>query len=206
MSSSNHRVRRATLDDRSALKALWESMRFTEPDLDKRLTEFQVVEDPDGKLVGALALQLSAKHGRIYGEGFTDFALADQLRPLFWERLQSLALNHGLVRLWTQEHAPFWKQCGLLPADAKSLEKLPPAWGGASASWFTIQLRDETAVLSVDKEFELFREAEKRRIQNALRYAKTIKIAATVIAIILALFVVVAAIRLFQQNPQMLGR
>jgi len=207
MSSSNYRVRRATLDDMSALKALWESMRFSDADLDRRLTEFQVAESQEGILLGALALQINARHGRIHGEAFTDFALAEQLRPLLWERIQSIATSHGLARLWTQESAPFWNRCGLLPADAKALEKLPPAWAGEPAGWLTVQLRDETTVVtSLDKEFALFMESEKQRTQNAFRYIKTLKIIATIIAIILALFVGVAALRIFQQHPEILNR
>ena len=51
MTPPNHRVRRATLDDLPALKPLWESMRFSVEDLEKRLTEFQVAENAQGEIV-----------------------------------------------------------------------------------------------------------------------------------------------------------
>jgi N-acetylglutamate synthase-like GNAT family acetyltransferase len=205
MSSPNYRVRRATLDDLSALKALWASMHFSGADLEKGLTEFQVVEDTDDKLLGAIALQISEKSGRVHGEAFKDFGLAEELRQLLWERLQVVAMNNGLLRLWTQESAPFWNRCGLLPADAKTLEKLPRAWAGDSANWLTVQLRDETAVAAVDKEFALFMETEKQKTARALDYAKTLKRVATAIAIVLAIFVLAFLIRLFQKNPQLLN-
>jgi len=206
MSAPNYRVRRATLDDLDTLKALWEAMRIYEPDLEKRLTEFHITENQDGQMLGALALQINGKHGRVHGEAFTDFALADELRPLLWARIQALALNHGLVRFWTQEHAPFWKQCGLLPADAGTLEKLPPVWVNATSNWLTLQLRDETAVSSVDKEFAAFMEAEKRRTAKVMHHTKTLKTVVTVIAVILAVFVIAFAFRLLFKNPQLLGR
>ena len=97
MTLPNYRVRRATLDDLSALKALWESMRFSGADLEKGLTEFHIVESADGKLLVAIALQIGDKSGRIHSEAFTDFGLAEELRQLLWERLQVIALNYGRV-------------------------------------------------------------------------------------------------------------
>src|SRR5688572_24083219 len=103
---SNYRVRRATLDDISQLTALWKSMDFPVEELAKRITDFQIAEGPDGKVLGALGLQIAERQGRIHSECFTDFALAEQLRPLLWDRVHSVAINHGLLRLWTQEQAP----------------------------------------------------------------------------------------------------
>src|SRR5437773_781501 len=108
MSQPEYRVRRATLDDVKTLSALWQTMRFPSGELEKRVTEFQVAESTDGKLLGALGLQIAGRQGRLHSEAFSDFALADTLRPLLWERLQAVASNHGLVRLWTQERTPFW--------------------------------------------------------------------------------------------------
>ena len=69
-----------------------------------------------------------------------------------------------------------------------------------------MQLRDETAVASVDKEFALFMAAEKQKTARALGYAKAMKRAATAIAIILALFVLAFLARLILKNPLLLGR
>ena len=88
VSSSNYRVRRATLDDIGQLTALWESMLYPTPDLARRVTEFQVAEGPDGAVLGALGLQIAERQGRVHSEAFGDFALAEQLRPLLWETLK----------------------------------------------------------------------------------------------------------------------
>src|SRR5262245_24687114 len=109
MNTANYIVRRATLDDLDALRPIWETMRLPVEDLEKRLTEFQVAEAEDGRIVGTVGLQTVARHARIHGEAFADFAAADAVRPQFWERIQTLAINHGIVRLWTREEAPFWK-------------------------------------------------------------------------------------------------
>src|SRR6185295_15041928 len=84
MTTSNYRVRRATLDDIDQLMALWKSMDFPTDDLAKRITEFQLAEGVDGKVLGAVGLQIAAKQGRIHSEAFSDFSLAEQLRPLLW--------------------------------------------------------------------------------------------------------------------------
>jgi N-acetylglutamate synthase-like GNAT family acetyltransferase len=206
MSSGNYRVRRATLDDIAGLSALWRSMQLPTQPLEKRLTEFQVAESQDGKLLGAVGLQMVGQQGRVHSEAFTDFSVADQVRPLLWERLQAIATNHGLARLWSQEPAPFWKHCGLLPATAETMQKLPPAWQGSPGDWLVLQLKDETeALVSADKEFALFMEAEKQRTERAFQHARMIKHVATLIAVLLAIFVFVALVFWLKRIPPVPG-
>ncbi len=141
MNSSNFRVRRATLDDISHLAALWNSMKLPADALSKRVTEFQIAENPEGVLVGAVGLEIAQKHGRIHSEAFTDFAFADHLRPMLWERIHAVATNHGLLRLWTQEHAPFWSHCGLVKPDPDAFQKLPAPWQAQKTEWLTLKLK-----------------------------------------------------------------
>jgi N-acetylglutamate synthase-like GNAT family acetyltransferase len=207
MTSSNYRVRRATLDDIGQLVALWQSMQFPTDDLARRITEFQVVEAGDGAVLGTIGLQITQRQGRIHSEAFTDFALAEQLRPLLWERLQSLATNHGLLQLWTQEQAPFWRRCGLAKADADTLTTLPSPWRAPSATWLTLKLReDPQEVISADREFALFMEAEKQRSARALEHARILKFIATLIAFGVLILVIAGAFILLRKNPQLLQR
>jgi len=187
MSSTAFRVRRATVDDLPTLKALWESMRISTPDLEKRLTEFQVAEDADGKIVGAIGLQIIQRHGLIHHEAFADFAVADQVRPQWWTRIQSLAMNHGVVRLWTREHAPFWTHDGLQPADEQTLKRLPDAWDRTASGWLTLRLKDEDVMASLDKEFDMFVASEKRRSADALSQAQKFKTFVSILGLLLAL-------------------
>jgi N-acetylglutamate synthase-like GNAT family acetyltransferase len=207
MSSSNYRVRRATLDDISQLTNLWRSMQFPADDLAKRITEFQVVESPDGKVLGAVGLQIAERHGRVHSEAYNDFALADQLRPLLWDRVHSVATNHGLLRLWTQEKAPFWNHCGLLAPEPGALERLPALWRGQSPDWLTLKLKDELeTVVSLDKEFALFMESEKQRTDRAFQHARVLKTIATLITLVVLAMVLVGAFLLIRKNPHLLGR
>ena len=201
VSGNEFQVRRATVDDLPGLTALWATMHFSTQELEPRLTEFQVVQAEDGRLLGALGLEISGRHGRLHSEGFTDFALSDRLRQGLWERMQSVAGNHGLVRVWTQETAPFWRQNGLHPADAGEAAKLPPAWSVLPPNWLTLQLRDEAALeMSLDKEFARFKELEMAETAKAMRTARTLKIIATMVAVILAIFVIAACAYLFRNR------
>lgn len=189
MTAATFRVRRATVDDLGALKALWESMRIPLADLDKRLTEFQVAEDANGKVVGTVGFQIFQRHGWIHSEAFSDFAVADEVRPLFWTRIQSLAMNHGVARLWTREHAPFWSHNGLQPPDDGALGRLPEAWDRTVKDWLTLRLKDEDVMASLDKEFEMFVASEKRRSADALDQARKLKVVFTVLGLLFALVI-----------------
>jgi N-acetylglutamate synthase-like GNAT family acetyltransferase len=207
MNSPKYRVRRATLDDVGELVALWKTMSFSVDELAKRTTEFQVAEGDDGQLVGAVGLQLAERQGLVHSEAFTDFALADPLRPLLWERIHSVATNHGLLRLWTREQAPFWTHCGLTKADDEALVKLPTLWRGQSRGWLTLRLKDPTdAIISADKEFAVFMASEKERSARALQQARVLKFIATLVAIALFGVVLAGAIYLLRQNPSFLRR
>lgn len=162
-------------------------MRISTPELERRLTEFQVAEAADGKIGGAIGLQILQRHGLIHSEAFSDFSVADQVRAQWWTRLQALATNHGVVRLWTREHAPFWTHGGLQPADAETLKRLPEAWDRAASGWLTIRLKDEDVMASVDREFEMFVASEKQRSAQALGQARKLKTLVSLVGLLLAL-------------------
>ena len=200
-------VRRATLDDLEKLTELWKSMRFPVEDLSKRVTEFQVAENAEGKLLGAVGLQIAERQGRIHSEGFTDFSLAEQLRPMLWDRVNAVATNHGLLRLWTKEDAPFWNRCGLVKADAEVLAKLPAIWRGEPQGWLTLKLKDDVeTLLSVEKEFALFMQTEKQRTERAFQQAKVLKAIATLVAIVLLGLVIIGAFLVVRRNSGLLHR
>jgi N-acetylglutamate synthase-like GNAT family acetyltransferase len=205
MTLTNYQVRRATLDDVGQLMALWKSMRFQADDLAKRITEFQVAESADGTVVGAVGLQIIERQGRLHSEAFTDFSLADLLRPQLWERVQAIATNHGLVRLWTQEQAPFWSHCGLAKADPEAMEKLPAPWRALPGEWLTLKLKEDIEeVISADKEFAMFMEAERERTQRTFQQARVLKFIATLIAIAVLFLVMAGAFFVIRRNPQLL--
>lgn len=207
MNSTDYRVRRATLEDIDSLTVIWQSMHFPIDELARRITEFQVAESGVGELLGAVGLHVSGRQGLVHSEAFGDFALAEHLRPLLWDRLQSVANNQGLLRVWTQERAPFWSHCGLVKPDAAALEKLPAAWRELSGGWLTLKLREDVERLtSVDKEFGIFMQAERARTQRSLQRGKVMKAIATLIAIGLLGLVIAGALYIYRQNPGLMRR
>jgi N-acetylglutamate synthase-like GNAT family acetyltransferase len=196
------KIRRATIEDLNPLRAIWNSMRLPSDALEKQLKEFQVAENENGEIAGAIGIQFSNQHALLYAEGFSDFSVADAARELFWERIQTLAANHGIFRIWTQENSPFWLRWGFQPANAEITSRLPSQWNTGEGKWFTLQLKDEDAVAAaLQNKFVGFMEAEKNQTARISEKAKTIKIAVTIIGLLIFLACVAAAIYLLRRNP-----
>ncbi|HEY5346359.1 MAG TPA: hypothetical protein VIK62_08460 [Verrucomicrobiae bacterium] len=153
-------IRRATVDDLPALKALWLAAQFPADTLKDRVTEFQVVE-ADGKFAGAIGVQIVRQHARLHSEDYVDFSVADAARELFWERIQKLAANHGVFRVWMNEASPFWTRWGFQPANAEIIARLPDEWKNlegnlgapkrSEGGWLTLELKNEDAINAILK-------------------------------------------------------
>jgi len=204
MTASTLRVRRATVEDLDMLRPLWESMRLPVAELEPRLTEFQVVEDADGKIMGGIGFQIGGNQGRLHNEGFTDFGLADIARELLWKRIQTLATNHGILRLWMQESAPFWIRLGFKPPIPEDLKKFPAGWNTEGVSWLTLQLKNEAAINAVELELAMFMSAQKRHSERTLEQIRTMKKLATILAVIFALFAFGALFFFLIKRPDLL--
>ncbi len=182
-------------------------MQWPVTDFSKRITEFQVIDSQEGKIIGVIGLQVADRQAKIHSEVYADFAQADQLRPLVWERIQTVARNHGLLRLWTREKARFWNQCSFSQADPEVMKKLPGLWRGDGTDWLTLKLREDVdTLLSLDKEFALFMESEKQSTNRAFQQARMLKVAATIIAMLVFFLVLAAALILARKNPNLLHR
>jgi N-acetylglutamate synthase-like GNAT family acetyltransferase len=170
--------------------------------LEKRLTEFQVIETSEGQIVGAIGVQIIRRHALLHSEGYTDFSVADAARELFWERIQTIATHHGVFRLWTQENSPFWTRWGFQPVNAETLARLPEEWKHSEEKWLTFQLKDEEAIAALDKELAQFRDSEKKRAAEILEQARTMTKTITVIAFALGIILIGVALFLFvRRNP-----
>jgi N-acetylglutamate synthase-like GNAT family acetyltransferase len=181
-----HRIRRATTDDLAQLIVLWQAAGLPAAALEKQFTEFQVAEDSAGRIVGAIALQIAAADGIIHSESFADFALSDTLRPLLWQQLETTARSQGLLRLWTEETAPFWKKdVGFTNVPGHPPEALGPARG----PWLALRLKEELSDLNViEAQFSHFRETERLRREKLLQRTQPLKTIGTLIAALLFIF------------------
>ena len=174
-------IRRATVDDLPALRSLWLAASLPADELESRLTEFQVVE-ADGNFAGALGLQILRQHARLHSEDYADFSVADATRELFWERIQKLAANHGVFRVWTQETSPFWTRWGFQPAGAEALARLPDEWKNLAGRWLTLELKNEDAVnAALQNQFGSFMAAEKKQTAQIASRARQIRTIITVV-------------------------
>lgn len=183
---SNLQVRRATVDDLPVLRRLWQEDSHPVEVLEKRLTEFQIVETPDGEMLGAVGLQIQAPHGCIHTEVFPRPELAAELRPRLWSRVQALARNHGLVWLWVERgSAMFWLDQGFEAVGSDALQKLPASFldrGGQH--WLRLQLREEpSASLTIEQHLELFRQAQEDDTERLRRQVRTFRLLAGVVVL-----------------------
>jgi N-acetylglutamate synthase-like GNAT family acetyltransferase len=195
MTMPNQQVRRATVEDVSKLVHLWQQENLPSQNLEKRFKEFQVVEGANGELLGAIGFQIIGQEALLHSEAFLLPEHAEFVREKVWERAQIMAKNHGLVRVWTQFNAPFWRGNGFQQPREEALQKLPTAFGAAESPWLMIQLLEDTApAVSLDKEFAMFKEAEREQTERMFRQAKVLKFIAVGIALLVAVMVIVWAV------------
>ena len=200
MTAADFRIRRATVDDLAALRALWQNSKTLPVDLEKRFTELQVAELADGQIAGTIGLKIERMHGHVHSEIVADPANAAPLQEAFWQRVQVLARNHGLFRLWTLSRDPYWDSIGFRPPSDKEKEKMPASFG--PGEFLTLALKEETAAgLSVEKEFELFTQSQRVETERLMQQAQTFrKFAYWLLAIGIVGFFAAAAAR-FLMGP-----
>jgi hypothetical protein len=173
-------------------------MHVAGDDLEKRLTEFQIVVDANGTFLGAIGFQAAREHALLHNEGFTDFSIADAARDLFWQRIQILCSNHTVFRIWTQERSPFWKTFGFRPPDMETLARLPADWRNEfEGAWLTFQLKDEAAIATaLGTDLAGLMDAERRQTESVRERAQTLRTTVTVICFAIGLLCIGFAIYL----------
>ncbi len=204
MITPNVQVRRANIEDLPKLATLWQQDNLTVEGLEKRFKEFQVATGPGGEILGALGFLVAGREAMLHSEVFTHFDQAEGLRDLLWTRAQTLAANHGVVRVWTQLAVPFWHTNGFQAAPAALLAKIPGTFAGDSHPWLFLQLKEETTpAISIEKEFAMFKEAEQERTQKIYRQAKVLKLIAALVAVAVMALVVIWAIFFFKAQARL---
>jgi N-acetylglutamate synthase-like GNAT family acetyltransferase len=206
MNPAEYRVRRATIEDLPALQYLWQALGLPAGELQHRLTEFQLVVDPQGGVLGGVGFHCEGREGCLHSEVFSDFGFADHFRPLLWDRVQMLALNHNVTRVWTQETSPFYTHNGFQPATPEDLSQLPTSWQAPPGRWLGLRLREEVSPQLVEQQMETLMADEREQTESLSRHAKWVKNFATFLAVLLAMFVVAAAIYMVVKNPAAFGR
>ena len=147
-------------------------------------------------------MQVIGKDGLLHSEVFAHADQADSLREKIWERARMIAGNHGLYRIWCQMEAPYWTSA-FQEASAEAVAKLPPAFAN-DRPWRLLQLKDEAALnVSLDKEFALFREAEREQVAKLFRQARVFKVAAVVLGVGVFVMVIIWAVMFVKARNQL---
>jgi N-acetylglutamate synthase-like GNAT family acetyltransferase len=196
---SSYRTRRATTEDLGSLAELWQKTGFPVVELQKHFTDFQIAEDEQGKVAGAIALHIEASHGQIHSEAFADVALTDELRPALWRRLQAVAQNNGLFRLWTVEAAPWWReQAGFSKPTDEILEKLPEVYGARDAAWLTLRLKDERAEPDLlEQQMAMYKETKRIDLERLEKIGRFMRVLAFIIAALFFLLAMTVLVRYY---------
>jgi len=190
----SHTARRANLEDLPGLLSLWEKCHLPGTQLEKFLTEFQVVTSPEGQLIGAIGLQIDGDEALIHSEALESEVDDDECRLALWTRMQIVLRNQGVQRVWTLEDADYW-QGVFQPADPREAASLRAAFADPTASWMMIRLLDDARVHKLVSEQVLLRggsldgdrEAFAETIRRARIFAYSI---ATVVILLLVTFAV----------------
>ena len=199
MNPSGYTARRATLDELPALLALWRTEKLDVAVLEKRFTEFQLALDAGGQVVGAIGLLIDGRHGLLHSECFSDFGLTDKLRPLLWDRLQVVARNRGLTRLWLREDTLFFRGEGFDPASADVREQLPAGLSAMDGACWTLKLKDDLlANMTPAQELALFKKLSDEGTEQLLRQAQVLRWIAVAVGVLFFLGVVVVGFYLWR--------
>jgi len=201
MDLSQYVVRRANIDDLEGLKLFWDRNHLQILDLERRLTEFQLVVSPEGDLVGAMGLRVEGKQGVIHSEAYMEPEQADTFRPLLWDRVHNVARNLGLLRVWVdgvEDCKSFWSDSGFEECAPDRSAQLPAGTESPKGSWLVLSLRDESAeVISIQKEFEIFQQAQRAESEHRIEQARKLKVIALGVAVVVILLIVIAGFLLF---------
>lgn len=177
MDPARFSLRRATLDDLEGLKELWTRNHLQVLDLERHLTDFQMVVTMEGDLLAAVGFRIEGGAALVHSEAFAQEGGEDELRELLWKRLGNLAQNHGLVRMWTLEGAPFWvEQADFREAGEGDLKRFPAAFGDAGLGWKTRVLREESArAMTLEQELRIFQQQSRADMSSVMSQAQMIK-------------------------------
>lgn len=201
MSSNPLHIRRATVDDLPALRALWARAGWPADELESRLKEFHVFV-ARGEFAGALGVQIAGANARFHSEDYTDFSLADAARELFWEHLQKLAAHHGVFRVWTQETSPFWTHWGFQPASSGELARLPDEWKSGGGRWLTLELKsEETINAALAARSVGFTDGGKQQAGKRAAQGRKIRIGFTVLFFAIGIVGIALAVYLLLRHP-----
>lgn len=193
MSLTGFKVRRVSVDDLQDLRALWRAAGIYSLELEKRFTEFQIVVNDEAQVVAAFGVEIKNKDAHIHSDAYADTDARSDIREVVWKRVQTLAENHGLIRLWSAMD-DFWRNVGFEEPDKKVKDRGGDLFGSTMERRLTLQLReDEDIQLLAETQFELFQKSSVAERERIMEQGKRYRNIAMVIASFIMLGIMVAA-------------
>ncbi len=185
-------ARRATVEDLPALQALWQQAGLPWLELERFVTEFQVVpSEVDGVLLAAIGLLVEGNDALLHTEALADSEQADELRATLWRRVQIVARNQGVQRLWTQEDADYWATGGFSKAAPATVAGATATFVDRSADWRVYELIDpDKAKHMVDEQMAIWqaeRAQEAEALQDKIRAFRTVAFGLAIVVTLAAL-------------------
>lgn len=201
-------ARRATVEDLPALQALWQIGGLPADKLEKFLTEFQVVPgEGEGVLLGAIGLMVEGNDALLHSEALAPGDEGDEIRAALWRRLQIVARNQGIHRLWTQEDADYWRTGGFGVAPAETVSAATAAFVVKTATWLVCELIDPAKAKQLVTEqmaiWHATRTQEADELQGKIRAFRNASIVIAAVVVVLMIGMVVFVLR---QRPEILQR
>lgn len=199
-------ARRAAVEDLAALQALWLEAGMPWEQLGSFLNEFQVTTDDDGLITGAIGLLIEGDQALLHSEVVRAGTDADLSRSALWRRIQIVARNQGVQRIWTQEDADYWKTSGFTPVPPPLADRAQVSFVKSADSWLACDLMDPERAKTMIQEQLALLEAE--RMQEAAAFQQRVR-TFRAFAILLAFGVLAGCIALLYrivQTPGLLKR
>jgi N-acetylglutamate synthase-like GNAT family acetyltransferase len=198
-------ARRATLEDLPGLQALWQRSGLPWEQLEKFFTEFQIVPGDGGVALAAVGLLVEGSEGLLHSEAIIPADSPDPFRAALWKRILIVARNHGAVRIWTQEDAPFWQQQGFSKATAVQLADLKTTFADPSASWVVCQVIDPAkASQKIAQTMALWEASRQSESEDLKRKIQNFRNGAFILAAVVIGAMLLIAIYVFLRRPDLL--
>ena len=144
-------------------------MRFPADELEKRLTEFQVVEAAEGQIVGAMAFKLSASTPCSTAKDTRIFRWRHRAGTV-WGSIRTIAPHNGVFRFGPGKIA-FLGPLGFSIPHAE-ISRACPGNGKVRRKLAHLPNQGRRGLTAVEKELAAFKEIEKKRSAEMLDQAR----------------------------------
>ena len=187
-------LRRATIEDLPRLQALWRTALLPDHALKRELTEFQLVEGGDGRLIGAVGIQLLGQDARIYNEVWSHPESEQVAKAQLWNWLVKLIQSHGIHRVWTQEKSGYWQECGFVEPTESQVQMLPKAWRQFRGSWRFFTFYDERAEEIIAREIDYCQTVHEDDLKQTKQWSQSLKWALSLLVVAIVFYYLILLI------------